>query len=133
MLSPCERRGTFRGRSPKRSPLRICRSFHPSRLCVLRRLVCEHHGAGIERPCSHELHGSSVALTEEALPATYDDGEDHQPIFVYEVLGHQALYQLTAPEDQDVFAFLLLAPCDLFCEIALDQAGVSPSQGFFQG
>src|SRR5215210_2363196 len=73
--------------------------------------VGENYGARIESLRPDELQGFRVAtLVEETFSASHDDREDHQPVFVDEVVLHQGVHEVTATEDQDVFARLIFEP-----------------------
>src|SRR5689334_5436349 len=65
-----------------------------------------------------------AAIPKETLSASYDNGIDHQPIFIDEVLLLKSVDKIAAAEDQYIPLALLLDPPDCLSEIILDQAGI---------
>src|SRR5918996_1731706 len=59
-------------------------------------------------PCAggHRAHHSQgslgAPLPEQTLAASQEDGVDHEPVLVHQVVLHQRLDEITAPEDDDV-------------------------------
>src|SRR5215469_6215908 len=87
--------------------------------------VGEDDDAGTEGPDLDQLQPLLLAsLSEETLAAAHHDREDHEPIFIDQVQGHQAVDQLSTPENQHILPRLLLDPGDFLREIARKQAGV---------
>jgi len=65
-----------------------------------------------------------TAIPEETLSASYDNGIDHQPVFIDEVLLLKSVDKITAAEDQHIPLALLLDLPDCLNEVILDQAGI---------
>jgi hypothetical protein len=72
-------------------------------------------------------------VPEEALAFPYDDGADHQPVLVDEVVFHQRPCYLPAAEDEEVLTLLPLQPSDSLGEVTLDQGRVVPLQRLSEG
>ena len=75
----------------------------------------------------------TVPVLEETLPATEDHRMNHKPEFVDEVASKQRTHKSAAAEYRDVLPRLPFEPRDLLSDIALDQRGVIPLKGLFQG
>jgi hypothetical protein len=72
------------------------------------------------------LRSHRITLEEKALSAAQNDGEDHESVFVDEVMLHQCLNEVTAAVDEDVASRLLLQLGDLLRDVAADECGVVP-------
>src|SRR5215211_8535841 len=82
----------------------------------------------------HKLQLLLIApFLKEALPAAQDNGMDHEPKLVEEVVLKQRPDEGAAADDRDVLARLLLELGDLFRDISLDQGRVLPLEGLLQG
>lgn len=100
------------------------RSRHPSgaRFLVARRLVGHDDDARTQRRGADQPHTPGLArVPEEALPAPHDDGVNHQPVLVDEVVPHQRAHKIGAAEDEDIVAVLPLEPGDPFGDVTLDE------------
>src|SRR5215469_10992345 len=64
--------------------------------------VGEDDDAGTESPRLDQLQHLLASLSEEALAAAHHDREDHEPIFIDQVQEHQAVDQLSTPENQHI-------------------------------
>src|SRR5215216_4328442 len=101
-----------------------------SALC---RLVGEIEDARAKGLRVHELQRLLIAPSlEEALPAAHDNGMDHEPELIEEVLAQQRPEEGATAGDRDVLTWLLLELGDLLRDILFDQRRVVPL-GLFQG
>jgi hypothetical protein len=87
-----------------------------------RRPVGEDNDARTQRLRICEPQNFRIAFVlEEPFSAAYDDGKDHEPILVDQVVLHQRVHEIAAAEDQDVLAGLLLELGHFFGDVSLDQ------------
>ena len=106
----------------------------PLMASALRRPVGEVEDARAKGLRVHELQRLLIApFLKQALPAPQDDGMDHEPKLVEEVVAQQRPDEGAAAEDRDVLARLLLELGDLFRDVTLDQGRVLPLEGLLQG
>src|SRR3712207_6677897 len=102
---------------------------------ALRRLVGEIENARAERLRVNELQRLLIApVLKQTLSAPHDDGVDHEPKFVEEVVFKQRPDQGRTAGYRDVLARLLLEPGDLLGDILAPYQGrVLPLEGFLEG
>ena len=86
----------------------------------------EHHTCG-EAPRTDEVHGLEVGVVaEQSLAAAQDHREDHQPIFVHEVVPDEGGDQVRAAVDHDIAAYLLLELPHFAVHVTAQDGGVAP-------
>src|SRR5260370_16721829 len=61
---------------------------------------------------------------KKPLPVSYDNGEDHETVFINEILLHERVNELNAPKDQDVLTRLLFQSGNFLSNIVLDEGGI---------
>src|SRR5918996_5887786 len=74
-----------------------------------------------------------AVFKEDAFPAAKDDGVDHQPELVDQVVLDQGPNQLRAPDDQQIVAILLLQRRHRLGDVAPEQPRVVPLQWLGEG
>src|ERR671916_979977 len=98
------------------------RSSGPLMASALCQMVGEIEDACAERLRVNELQRLLIApLLEEALPVAQDDGMDHEPKLVEEVVAQQRPDEGATADDPDVLAWLPLQLGDLLRDVPLDQ------------
>ena len=71
-------------------------------------LVCEYHYTRAECLRLNKFEFLLLALTmKKPLPVSYDNGEDHETVFINEILLHERVNELNATKDQYVLTRLL--------------------------
>src|SRR6266540_669406 len=96
-------------------------------LASLRLVGLDDDAVRADRLRLHQAQGGRLAsLLEQALPTAQDDGEDHQPVLVDQVVLHQRADELGAAGHQDVAAVPLLEPGDLVDDVVPDHGRVVP-------
>src|SRR5438046_10369130 len=71
-------------------------------------LVCEYHYTRAECLRLNKFECLLLALTmKKPLPVSYYNGEDHETVFINEILLHERVNELNAPKDQDVLTSIL--------------------------
>src|SRR5205823_9200421 len=71
-------------------------------------LVCEYHYTRAECLRLNKFECLLLALTmKKPLPVSYYNGEDHETVFINEILLHERVNELNATKDQDVLTRLL--------------------------
>src|SRR5919112_2170671 len=140
----CSMRSSFRSRAPSEygTPCSKCRLPGRShgRLGRLRDAllagwtVDKVDDARSERLGIHQFQRRLLlALLEEALAASHEDGMHHEPEFVDQAVSEQRAYQGAAAGDHDVLAGLPLQFGDLPSDVSTDQGRVLPLERPFQG
>ena len=90
-------------------------------LPLVRRVVGEVDDTRAERPRVHEFQGFSIyAILEEALSTPQDQGMNHKPKLLKEVLAQQRLNEGAAAENRDVLTRPPLKLSDLLRDVPLD-------------
>ncbi len=101
---------------------------------ALRRLVGEIENARAEGLRVDELQRLLIApFLKQTLSAPHDDGMNHEPELVEEVVLKQRPDEGAAAEDRDVLARLPLQLGDLLRDVVLDQRRVLPLKRLLQG
>src|SRR2546423_15349162 len=71
-------------------------------------LVCEYHYTRAECLRLNKFEFLLLALTmKKPLPVSYYNGEDHETVFINEILLHERVNELNATKDQYVLTRLL--------------------------
>ncbi len=88
-------------------------------------LVCEYHDTRAECVRLNQFEFLLLALTmKKPLPVSYDNGEDHETVFINEILLHERVNELNAPKDQYVLTRLLFQSGNFLSNIVLDEGGI---------
>src|SRR5215470_14982410 len=88
-------------------------------------LVCEYHYTRAECLRLNKFECLLLALTmKKPLPVSYDNGEDHETVFINEILLHERVNELNAPKDQDILTRLLFQSGHFLSNIVLDKDGI---------
>ncbi len=81
-------------------------------------LVGKDNNARTEHLCIYQLQNPLLApVSEETLSAPQDNGVNHEPVLVDEVMLHQRADKVSTASDQDILARLLLEPGVFFYSI----------------
>jgi hypothetical protein len=81
-------------------------------------LADENNGARSKRTSFDKFQLFHIApVPKQALPAPQNNGMDHRPVLVDEVVVHQGMHQRATAGDQDVLTRLLLQPRNLLRDI----------------
>jgi len=96
-------------------------------------LIGRDHDAGGRRPGVDEPEsGECTAAGEEAAPRSQNQRVDQEHLLVDEVAPHQRLDQLSAAQDHEILARLLLEPGHGLRGVALEERGVTPRERLLQ-
>src|SRR2546421_9131876 len=88
-------------------------------------LVCEYHYTRAECLRLNKFECLLLALTmKKPLPVSYYNGEDHETVFINEILLHERVNELNAPKDQYVLTRLLFQSGNFLSNIVLDKGGI---------
>src|SRR5947208_12849559 len=88
-------------------------------------LVCEYHYTRAECLRLNKFEFLLLALTmKKPLPVSYYNGEDHETVFINEILLHERVNELNATKDQDVLTRLLFQSGNFLSNIVLDKGGI---------
>ncbi len=61
---------------------------------------------------------------KKPLPVSYYNGEDHETVFINEILLHERVNELNATKDQYVLTRLLFQSSNFLYNIVLDKGGI---------
>src|SRR6266702_3498307 len=88
-------------------------------------LVCEYHYTRAECLRLNKFEFLLLALTmKKPLPVSYYNGEDHETVFINEILLHERVNELNATKDQYVLTRLLFQSGNFLYNIVLDKGGI---------
>src|SRR5712691_8877187 len=95
----------------------------------MRGCVGRDYDAGARRLSADESEsGECTAVGEEAAPRSQNQRVDQEHVLVDEVAPHQRLDQLSAAEDHEIHARLLLEPGHGLRGVAFEKRGVDPRE-----
>src|SRR5260370_9782834 len=88
-------------------------------------LVCEYHYTRAECLRLNKFEFLLLALTmKKPLPVSYYNGEDHETVFINEILLHERVNELNATKDQYILTWFLFQSGNFLYNIVLDKGGI---------